>query len=299
MSQPAQGVLAMIAACTIWGLSPLYYKLVAHVPPLEVLAHRTLWSFVFFVGVLLLQKRLAQLAPLLRSRQAGPVALAAVMISVNWFLFIYSIQVDRALEASLGYYIFPLVAVLLGRVAFGERLSPVQLTAVALAGLAVSVLTIGLGVFPLISMVLATTFGLYGLVKKRLEAGPIVSVTAEVLLLTPLALAWLAWLHGQGTAQATDMRDLALLIASGPLTAGPLILFSLATKRVKMATVGVIQYLNPTLQFACAVLVFAEPFTQWHAIAFPMIWLALALYSLSALLSERAARKARASSGTS
>lgn len=301
MTQAGQGVLAMMAACTIWGLSPLYYKLLAHVAPTEVLAHRTVWSAVFFVGVLLLQGRLAQTKPLLIGRQMGAVLLAALMISVNWFLFIFSVQADRALEASLGYYIFPLVAVLLGRVVFAERLGRVQLAAVALAAIAVSVLTLGLGVFPLISMVLAVTFGLYGLLKKRLEAGPVVSVTAEVLLLTPLALAWLAWLHGGGVAEAVAPRDLALLILSGPLTAGPLILFSLAAKRVRMATVGLIQYLNPTLQFGCAVLVFGEPFTPWHGIAFPLIWVALALYSGVAIAEERAARKASrklATSGT-
>lgn len=290
----------MVAACTVWGLSPLYYKLLSHVPPIEVLAHRTIWSAVFFVGVLVVQRRLAQTGPLLRGRQVGPVLLAALMISCNWFLFIFSVQTDRALETSLGYYIFPLVAVLLGRLVFAERLGRVQMVAVALAGLAVTVLTAGLGVFPLISMILALTFGLYGLLKKRLEAGPIVSVTAEVLLLTPLALIWLVWTHaGTGTAVAPSLNDLVLLILSGPLTAGPLILFSLAARRVRMATVGLIQYLNPTLQFGCAVLVFGEAFTAWHALAFPLIWVALALYSVSALAAERAARRATPAAATS
>lgn len=299
MTQAGQGVLALVAACTIWGLSPLYYKLVEHVPPTEVLAHRTIWSAVFFVAVLIVQRRLAQIGPLIVGRQMGAVLLAALMVSTNWFLFIYSVQTGRTLEASLGYYIFPLVAVAMGRVVFGERLSRVQMSAVGLAALAVGLLTAGLGVFPLISVILAVTFGLYGLVKKRLDAGPVLSVTAEVVLLAPVALIWLATLFQSETAVGTGPRDLALLVLSGPLTGGPLILFSLAAKRVRMATVGLIQYLNPTLQFGCAVLVFGEAFTPWHGIAFPLIWTALALYSGVAIAEERSARRAARKAATS
>ena len=204
-----------------------------------------------------------------------------------------------ALEASLGYYIFPLVAVLLGRIFFAERLSRAQLASVLLAGLAVTVLTAGLGVVPVFSLIMAITFGFYGVLKKRLEAGPVVSVTAEVLMLLPLALAWLGWLGASGGLRASGALDHALLMLSGPLTALPWMLFSYATRRVRMTTIGLVQYLNPTLQFGCAVLVLAEPFTPWHAIAFPMIWAALALYSASALAGERAARRAARRAATS
>ena len=195
MTDTGKGILAMVGACTIWGLSPLYYKLLVAVPPGEVLAHRTLWSFAFFGVVLTLQGRLAELPRLLRGRRALVVGFAAAMISANWFLFILSIQIGHTMQASLGYYIFPLVAVVIGLVAFGERLSAAQGVAVALAAAAVLLLTFGLGVTPWISLILAFTFGLYGLVKKRLDAGPVVSVTAEVLLLAPLAAVWLAGLH--------------------------------------------------------------------------------------------------------
>lgn len=285
-----RGIPALIAAGTIWGLSPLYYKLLEHVPPAEVLVHRTVWSFIFFALLLFFQGRLGQLVPLVR-RQWRWIALASIMISVNWFLFIYAIQVDRVIEASLGYYIFPLVAVAMGRLVFKERLGALQWIAVALAVLAVSVLTVGLQVVPAISLVLATTFGLYGVIKKQLDAGPVLSVTAEVFLLLPLFILTFAYLAGTAQLQATSARDITILMCSGPLTAGPLILFTVGARRVRMATVGLVQYINPTLQFSCAVIVFGEPFTRWHAIAFSLIWVALALYSFSAFSRDRSARK--------
>lgn len=302
MTESKRGVLALLVACSIWGLSPLYYKLLAHIPPLEVLAHRTLWSCIFFALVLAGQGRLGQLRVALGSwRAAGVIFFAALMISLNWFVFILSIQIGHAVEASLGYYIFPLVAVLIGVVVFKESLSAGQIVAVALALGAVLVLTFGLGVAPWIALILSISFGLYGLVKKRLSVVPVVSVTAEVLMLSPIAVLVLAWVWQEGTpAFGRALPDSLLLMFSGVLTGTPLILFSAATKRVSMATVGLIQYLNPTLQFLCAVLVFAEPFGQWHAIAFAMIWTALAIYSFASLAQDRALRRASiASEGVS
>jgi chloramphenicol-sensitive protein RarD len=173
------------------------------------------------------------------------------MISVNWFLFIYAVGVGRTVEASLGYYIFPLVAVAIGALVLRERLDRWQRVAVALAALAVLVLTVGLGAPPWISLTLATTFGVYGLLKRWVEAGPVVSVTSEVLLFLPIALFYLGWV-ATDRGLALSAPDLALFVASGPLTAVPLMLFSYAAKRVRMATMGLIQYLNPSLQFACA-----------------------------------------------
>ena len=294
MTDTHKGVLALVAACTIWGLSPLFYKALADVAPLEVLAHRTLWSCAFFACVLALQSRLHMLFRAVTSRASVPViALAAIMISTNWFLFIFSIQVNRATEASMGYYIFPLVAVLLGRIVFGETLSRAQWIAIALAALAVTCLTVGLQIVPWISLVLATTFGLYGLIKKRLDLGPVVSVTAEVLLLSPLAAGWLFYLHsGPGGVYGDDAVQTALLMTSGPITALPLILFSFGARRLTMSTVGVVQYINPTLQFFCAVMIFGEPFGLIHLVAFALIWTALAIYSGSAFRQDRARRRA-------
>ena len=292
LSPGASGILALIAACTVWGLSPLYYHLLAHVPPLEVLCYRTIWSLIFFAGLLAVQGRLGQV----RSALAAPrtlmvIVAAAVMISLNWFGFIYSISIGNALEASLGYYMFPLVAVVLGWLVFRESLSRAQIAAVAIAALAVVVLTAGLGVAPWIALFLAGTFGAYGVLKKGLDLGGVVSVTAEVAVLAPFAVLWLILRGTEIGAHAVDWSDMALLTLSGLLTGLPLILFSFAARRVRLSTVGLVQYLNPTLQFACAVLFFGNLLTPWHAIAFPMIWAALALYSLSAVRAERAARR--------
>ncbi|WP_296765074.1 EamA family transporter RarD [Sediminimonas sp.] len=300
MGEAGKGVAAMVAACTIWGLSPLFYKMLEHIAPIEILAHRTLWSLAFFAGVLLLQRRLGALGRALGGfRAAVIIGFAALMISTNWFIFIMSIQIGKATEASMGYYLFPLVAVVIGMVAFGEKLGRAQAVAVALAALAVALLTWGLGVAPWIALVLSISFGMYGLVKKYISVGPVVSVTAEVLLLSPIALLvlWIFHTGGDGSgAFGASVSDSALLAFSGPLTGTPLILFSYATRRVRMATVGLVQYLNPTLQFFCAVMVFGEPFGPWHATAFALIWTALAIYSVTAVRAERAARRARAKS---
>ena len=298
MRESTKGIMAMVATCTVWGLSGIYYKLLDHIPPIEILAHRTLWSFFFFALVLLVQGRILVLGQALGARRSLVlIGFAALMISTNWFVFITSIQIGKAVEASLGYYIFPLVAVLLGAAAFRERLGRAQLFAVCLAATAVITLTIGLGVPPWIALVLASTFGLYGLVKKGLALGPVVSVTAEVLLLSPIALTVLWWFHsgGQG-AFGTNWQDSLLLAFSGILTATPLIMFSYATKRITLATVGLVQYLNPSLQALVAVMVFREVFSLWHAIAFAMIWTALTIYTAASWRQDRAARRAVVSS---
>ena len=296
MSESVKGILAMVAACFIWGLSGLFYKEIAHVPPLEVLSHRTLWSLVYFLLLLSLQGRLQSLRQLVLDFKALPViAFASVMISLNWFYFIYGVQVGRAVEASLGYYMFPLIAVLLGMVMFGERLRKLQWMAVGLAFIAVTILTVGLKVVPVISLILAVSFGLYGAVKKWISAGPVLSVTVEVLLLAPLAFIWLWGVHTQGwqglTGRAggyfgTAWFETGMLMFAGVMTATPLVLFSYASKRAPLATVGLVQYLNPTLQACVAVFAFGEVFTLWHMIAFTLIWTGLAIYSFDGLRRE-------------
>jgi len=306
MSEAARGVLAMIVACVIWGLSGLYYKLLADVPPLEVLSHRTLWSAVLFTGVVLAQGQGGALLALLRAAPLR-VGLAAALISFNWFLFIFSVQAGHAVEAALGYYLFPLVAVLLGVLALGERLGRVQALAIGLVVAGVAVLSLGLGVAPWIALLIAGSFGIYGLIKKRLGAPPVASVTAEVLVLTPLALIWLG-LTASGAVQEfgrpgghflDSVPTALLLMFSGVLTAGPLMLFTYATARVRLATVGVMQYINPSLQFLVATLIFAEPLTVWHLPAFGLIWAGLALYSLGGLRQDSAARSPARSAATS
>jgi len=289
MTEATKGVLAMVGACVIWGFSALYYKLLADIPPLEVLAHRTLWSVFVFIGVLALQSRLGELRRALSGgRSFLLIGAAALMISTNWFFFIFSIQTGHLMQSSLGYYIFPLVAVALGALVLKERLSRSKKIAVLLAAIAVVQLTLGLGVAPWISLILALTFGLYGLIKRYVAAGPVVSVTAEVFLLMPIALAYLVWLGRAEGVFGADLIQSGLLILSGPLTAAPLILFSYASKRAALSTIGLVQYLNPTLQFTIAVVIFGEVLTLWHAIAFALIWAGLAIYSVGAMRPQAA-----------
>lgn len=283
-NQAARGIAALILACSIWGLAPLYYKAMRFVPPLEMLTHRTIWSMVVLGVYLAAQGRLGEIARLIRSRELPVVLLGALMISVNWYLFIRAIQNGYAVEASLGYYIFPIVAVVLGMLVFGERLNRPQVLAVALAALAVMVLTYGLGVAPWIALVLAVTFGIYGVVKKRLSASPVASVGAEVALMLPFALIWFVHVQSTGQGHFAAGWGISLSMAfSGLVTAVPLMLLSYGSRRVSMATYGLTQYLNPTLQFLCATLAFQEPFTRWHMVAFGLIWVAVGLFALSAL----------------
>ena len=300
------GLVALILSSVIWGLSPVYFKALAHVPAAEVMAHRTLWSFVFFGAVLVWQRRAGLVAALLRGKDAIWVLFCALSVSSNWLLYIHSVQTGRTVEASLGYFIFPLIAVALGRVVFGERARPWQVLAMVMATLGVAVQVWGLGALPWVALVLGTNFGIYGMIKKRLTAGAVVSVTAEVAVLVPFALLFLAGLHwgwwSLGREAGWFGRDTGttlLLVLSGPLTAGPLILFARAAQRVSLATVGLMQYLSPTLQFLVGALFFGESFTMWHAASFALIWGALVVYSAEGLRHDKAARNRVSSVATS
>ena len=299
MSDSQKGILAILISGIIWGFSPLYYKVLGHVPPVELLAHRVVWSVVFFVAVLSFQRRLGALWSAISTwRSAATLFAASFFIGINWFIFIRSIQIEKATEASLGYFIFPLVVVCIGWVGFGERLSRLQNTAIALATVGVVIITVSQGVLPWIALIISISFGLYGYVKKKISTGPVVSVTAEVLLLVPFALAVLFATHRPVESGGyTDgvfgqsLYDSVLLMLSGPLTATPLIFFSYAAKRIPMATLGLLNYLNPTLQFFCAVAIFGEPIGILQFASFGLIWLALALYSGDSFRRERVGRE--------
>jgi chloramphenicol-sensitive protein RarD len=296
ISEQIKGVIALVTACVIWGFAAIYYKSIAHIPPLEVLSHRTLWSLVFLFGLLACTGRLREIGVMLfDKRSLKIVVLAALLISVNWFTYIVSVQIGRVVESSFGYYIFPLVAVVLGYLFLGERLVPMQWFAVGLAAFAALLLAVGLGVMPWISLILATSMGFYGVCKKSLSAGPVVSVLGEVIVLAPLALIWLFGVHSMGWADIAgraggyfgDGWNTVLLMLAGPIIATPLVLMSYGMKRLTLASSGLVQYLNPTLQFGVGALIFLEPVTKWHFVAFGLIWIALALYSYEALRRER------------
>lgn len=299
---PRAAALSVVGACCIWGLSPLYYAQLSHVPPLEVLAHRTVWTLLAFGAWAALAGRLGEVRTALSDRrELGRLALAAAMVSVNWGLFIWAISTQRIAESALGYYIYPLVMAALGRALLDERLRPLQLAAVALAAIATLILGLGAGAPPWLSLTLAVTFAIYGLVKRGGAAGPMVSVAVEVLILSPLAILWLIGVHAAGWTDFTGLpgaaffssgQDAALLLASGLITGLPLALITRGARGLPFAAVGMIFYLNPTLQAACALALGEQP-TLWQMVAFPLIWAGLALYSAEAWGRERAARRAR------
>ncbi|WP_121632664.1 EamA family transporter RarD [Tropicibacter alexandrii] len=301
MTDASKGFLVALGANLLWGLFPLYWALLSEVPPLEVFAHRTFWSLAIFAVYLGLQGRLPELWRIFQNPAARwRIIAAAFAISGNWFLFIYAVQVGAVMEASIGYYIFPLLAVKLGFVVFRETLTPLQWGAVVLAASAVLLLTVGLGVAPYLSLALAMCFALYGAFKRGVTAGPVLSVTAEVAIVGPLSLVWLLGVHWLGWTDFTgrpggffgqDWGTSLLLVAGGLVTAVPLMMFSYAAKRIRYATIGLIQYVNPTIQFTLAVLVFGQVVTLWHMIALPMIWIGLVLYSASSLHQDRLARR--------
>ena len=304
MTEAAKGVMAILAACTVWGGALLYYKHFAHIPAAEMLAHRSLWTAVTFVLLLAFQRRLGEVRALVTGPEFRLVILSGLTIALNWGIFIWAVQSGHALEASLGYYIFPLLAVVLGFAVLGERLRGAQVFAIAVALAAVGVLSYGLRVPPFVALSLAGSFALYGMLKKRLRASAVVSVTVEVLLVAPVMLVGLVvaelGLAGPGSGWLFhDAQHLILLPLAGLITGGPLILYSWGAQRVSLSTAGVAQYLNPTLQFASAALILGEGVTRWHLIALAMIWGALVVYTLSALRAEKFNRNAETSVGTS
>lgn len=295
MSPVRRGYAYGIGAYLLWGFYPFYFKLLRPAGPLEILAHRVVWS-VGFVAVLLTALRgWAFLRGLLRRPAAlCGVAVAAVLIAINWGAYVYAVNSDRVVEAALGYFINPLVTVLLGVTVLGERLRTVQWAAVGIGGIAVAVLTVGYGQPPYIALVLALSFGGYGLAKKRLglPAAEALFVESAVLALPALTyLGWLAWrsdlVFGHQSAAHT-----ALLLLAGPATAVPLLLFAGAANRIPLTGLGVLQYLTPMIQLACGVLVFHEPMPPARMAGFGLVWLALVVFTLDGV--RHARRRSRA-----
>ncbi len=275
------GVACATSGFLIWGLSPMYWKLLQHVSAFELLAHRVLWSMVLLVLWNSVARRWSIIIATLRVRK-NVLALigSTVCIANNWFLFIWAVTTDRVLSASLGYYINPLLTVLLGFVFLRERLSRPQSIAVGLATFGVLALTIQIGSLPWISLALALTFGFYGLLRKTMNVDSVTGLTVETIILAPIALAFLihrehAGVGAFGEALGTDL----LLIIAGAVTIVPLLLFTLGARRLPLSTLGLLQYIAPSGQFLLAVALYGEPFTLGHAIAFPCIWAALALYT--------------------
>jgi chloramphenicol-sensitive protein RarD len=287
------GILYGLGSFALWGMFPIYFKALGHVPALEVLAHRIVWSVLLLGLLLLMQGRHRSLITELRHRRTlGFLLVTTVLISINWLVFIWAIQNDRILEASLGYYINPLVSVVLGVIFLSERLSRRQVLAVLLAAVGVLVMVIGHGTVPWASLALALSFGGYGLLRKQAKADAVMGLFIETSLMAPFALIFLGVLafQGGGAFGNVSFEMDGLLAFAGVATVAPLLLFLEATQRLRLSTVGLMQYLAPTLHFLLAVAIYHEPFTRVHLITFACIWIALAIYSLDALSMHRAAR---------
>ncbi|UVK44595.1 EamA family transporter RarD [Mesorhizobium sp. AR07] len=291
-SKARRGFLLALGAYLLWGLLPFYMKAVAHLPLAEVIAHRIVWSVPIAAAVLVWAGRTADFKAALRSpRTIAMAALTAALISVNWGIYVWAIAVDRTVETALGYYINPLVSVVVGALLLGERLDRLQIAAVVLAAVAVAVLTIEGGKLPWVSLALAFSFAAYGFFRKTLPIGPSQGFLLEVLLLSVPALGYIAYLiaTGQDHIVSGNATDTALLIGCGPVTSIPLLLFAFGAKLLRLSTIGIMQYIAPTMVFLIAVLIFNEPFGTTQAVAFALIWVALAIYSWSMLTSARKA----------
>ena len=283
-SKARRGFLLALGAYLLWGVLPFYMKAVAHLPLAEVIAHRIVWSVPIAAAVLVWAGRTADFKAAIRSpRTIAMAALTAALISVNWGIYVWAIAVDRTVETALGYYINPLVSVVVGALLLGERLDRLQIAAVVLAAVAVAVLTIEGGKLPWVSLALAFSFAAYGFFRKTLPIGPSQGFLLEVLLLSVPALGYIGFLiaTGQDHFISGTATDTALLIGCGPITSVPLLLFAFGARLLRLSTIGIMQYIAPTMVFLIAVLVFDEPFGTTQAIAFALIWTALAMYSWS------------------
>ncbi|MDX2229605.1 MAG: EamA family transporter RarD [Leptolyngbyaceae cyanobacterium bins.349] len=279
------GAFFAFLAYAAWGLFPIYWKFFGPIPAIEVLSHRIIWSMVFLLGILTWQHRGAEFRQLWRTpRKLGWLLLTASLLTVNWGLYIYGVNSDRVVETSLGYFINPLVNVLLGFVVLKERLHWGQRVAVVLATMGVAYFIWQLGTVPWIALSLAVSFALYGLLRKIVLVAPMVGLAIETLWLTPLACLFLTYglITGTGHFTATPHITL-LLIGAGVVTSLPLLWFNNAAKRLRLSTLGFFQYLAPTLQLLLGVFLYHEPFTRTHVITFGCIWLALLTYSITSL----------------
>lgn len=288
-SRLRRGTFYGLGAYALWGLFPAFWPLVARADALELLAHRVFWSFLVSVLLWLILVPRGALRRLTQGRKLILLAAAATVIGINWGVFIWAATHAHVVETALGYYINPILSILIGVIMLGERLASVQWICVGLAAVAVIVLSIDYGRPPWVALVLATTFAGYGLLKKKVNAGAVETLTVESAYLTPIALGYLIFLQVTGTLTFTQLgaSHSLLLIASGPITALPLLLFAAAATRVPLSTLGLLQYIAPTLQFLLGVVYFGEQMSTGRWIGFGLVWLALALLTCYGLMRAR------------
>jgi len=294
MSQSLRfGFLCCLGCYTIWGVLPLYFRALDHISPAEILAHRIIWSVPTGLILIIIARNWDQLRAALTRKHIMWLTASALLIGINWLTYIWAVSEERVMEAGLGYYINPLVNVLIGSVFFAERLRPAQWTAVAIAAAGVAVMTLALGYLPWVSLILCFSFAFYSVIRKQVQVDSRAGFIVEASILAPLALLWMGWFLGQpdGRIMGGGGLDIPLLLLSGPLTAIPLILFAMAAKRLRLSTIGMMQYLGPTLILFISVVIFKEEFVQSHAIAFALIWTALIVFTIDSLVGEAKARR--------
>ena len=291
-----EGVLCAVTAFFLWGLSAWFYKVIEYVPAYEVIAHRVVWSVPLAAVVLIVIGRTGDIPRAFKTPKILlTLIVTASLVSLNWLLYVWAVVGGYALEASLGYFINPLMSVLLGLVLLREKLLPAQAVAVGLAVIAVIIQTVLVGTFPWLALTLASTFATYGYLRKTIDIGPAQGFLVEVILFLPLALGYLIWIGAQGEGHfGSTAFDTVWLILAGPMTALPLMLFATAARRIKLSTVGLLQYIAPSLIFVTAIFVFGEPMNLARFASFALIWLGLAIFSVSAVREDRRQRdKAR------
>ena len=286
------GLIMAATAFTLWGVYPFYFKALAHVPPLEIVAHRIFWSTLVLAPLIQVRRAWQPVLAVLFDRQLRwGLAATTLLIASNWFAYVLAVTSGNVLDASLGYFLCPLVNVALGVAFLKERLSRRQTAAVALAAAAVLMLIVALGVVPKTALFLAISFGLYGLVRKRLPVDPATALFLECALLIPAGMAITLWLAAAGDLRSLDGDPwtLLLLMLSGFVTVVPLLLFGMGAKRLRLSTIGVLQYIAPSMLFFEGVLWFGEPLNPWRLAAFILIWAALVIYSLDGVMASRRA----------
>ncbi|MEU4559218.1 EamA family transporter RarD [Actinoplanes sp. NPDC023936] len=297
MSDERRGYLYGLTAYTLWGFFPIYFKLLQPSPPLEILAHRIVWSVLFVALLLAVARNWRFLGRLLRTpRLIGGIALAAVLIGINWGTYIAAVNSSRVVETALGYFITPLVSVLLGVTVLRERVRAWQWVAVGVGTLAVAILTVDYGHLPYVALTLAASFGCYGLIKKRMSLPPAEGLFVESGVLALPAFAFLTWLNLTGEAQFghVSVRHTVLMLVSGAATAIPLLLFAGAANRVPLVGLGILQYVAPILQLGCGVLIYHEPMPAARLAGFGLVWIALMIFTVDAVRHTRAAARERA-----
>lgn len=275
------GAIAALLAYFMWGLFPLMFRMLDSVSPLIVVSHRIVWSLVFVAVIVRLKGRTDEVLSALRNpRVLMTLALAAVFLTTNWLVYVWGVSIDRVLETSLGYFILPLVNVLLGMVLLGERQNPIQWLAIGIAAVGVAVQTWSVGSVPWIALILAFSFGIYGYIRKTVKVGSVPGLMVETILLAPLALAYLIFSFvTMGPGPHANLSDMIWLLITGPATAGALIFFAYGARQLRLTTIGMFQYLAPSMHFLIAVFLFKEPLSGWQLISFVLIWVSLIVFS--------------------